>query len=76
MEVVAVFDKAVFCTTMCDRGDYCLICLTKDEKLVILAMSIGHCRDIYEKSSVKPKKLLTFKLSACYYKSFVNLPDA
>ncbi|MBQ4467179.1 MAG: hypothetical protein II918_03060 [Firmicutes bacterium] len=49
MEVVAVFDKAVFCTTMCDRGDYCLICLTKDEKLVILAMSIGHCRDIYEK---------------------------
>lgn len=29
-------------------GDYRLICLIEDEKLVILALSIGHRRDIYD----------------------------
>lgn len=29
-------------------GDYRLICLIQDEKLVILAMSVGHRRNIYE----------------------------
>lgn len=29
-------------------GDYRLICLIEDEKLVILALSIGHRRDIYK----------------------------
>ena len=30
-------------------GDYRLICQIEDEKLVILALSIGHRRDIYKK---------------------------
>ncbi|MCD8118871.1 MAG: type II toxin-antitoxin system RelE/ParE family toxin [Lachnospiraceae bacterium] len=30
-------------------GDYRLICEIEDEKLVILALTIGHRRDIYEK---------------------------
>lgn len=29
-------------------GDYRLICLIEDERLVILALNIGHRRDIYE----------------------------
>lgn len=28
-------------------GDYRLICFIEDEKLIILALSIGHRRDIY-----------------------------
>lgn len=28
-------------------GDYRLICLIKDEKLIILALSVGHRREIY-----------------------------
>ncbi len=28
-------------------GDYRLLCIIEDEKLVILALSIGHRRDIY-----------------------------
>ena len=28
-------------------GDYRLICLIKDEELIILAMSVGHRREIY-----------------------------
>lgn len=30
-------------------GDYRLICQIEDDKLVILALSIGHRRDIYKK---------------------------
>ena len=30
-------------------GEYRLICEIEDEKLVILALTIGHRRDIYEK---------------------------
>ncbi len=30
-------------------GDYRLICLIEDEKLVILALSVGHRREIYKK---------------------------
>ena len=30
-------------------GDYRLICLIKDNKLIILAMTVGHRRDIYER---------------------------
>ena len=30
-------------------GDYRLICQINDEKLIILALSVGHRRDIYEK---------------------------
>ena len=29
-------------------GDYRLICQIEDEKLVILALSVGHRRDIYQ----------------------------
>ncbi|MCD8049810.1 MAG: type II toxin-antitoxin system RelE/ParE family toxin [Clostridia bacterium] len=29
-------------------GDYRLICLIKDNELVILALSVGHRREIYE----------------------------
>lgn len=29
-------------------GDYRLICLIEDDKLVILALSIGHRRDVYD----------------------------
>ena len=28
-------------------GDYCLICQIQDNKLVILALSVGHRREIY-----------------------------
>ena len=31
-------------------GDYRLICLIEDDKLVILALTIGHRSDIYKKS--------------------------
>lgn len=30
-------------------GDYRVICLIKDEELIVLAISIGHRRDIYLK---------------------------
>ena len=30
-------------------GDYRLICEIKDEKLIILALTIGHRRDVYDK---------------------------
>ena len=30
-------------------GDYRLICLIKDNELIILAMTVGHRREIYEK---------------------------
>jgi len=30
-------------------GDYRLICLIKDNELIILAMTVGHRRDIYER---------------------------
>ena len=30
-------------------GDYRLICVIEDERLVILALNIGHRREIYEK---------------------------
>lgn len=30
-------------------GDYRLICLIQDEELIILALSVGHRRDIYDK---------------------------
>ncbi len=30
-------------------GDYRLICVIEDDKLVILALSIGHRSDVYEK---------------------------
>lgn len=30
-------------------GDYRMICLIKDNELVILAMTVGHRREIYEK---------------------------
>lgn len=30
-------------------GDYQLICLIKDNELIILAMTVGHRREIYEK---------------------------
>lgn len=30
-------------------GDYRLICLIQDEKLIILALTIGHRREIYDK---------------------------
>ncbi len=30
-------------------GDYRLICLIKDNELIILAMTIGHRREVYEK---------------------------
>jgi len=30
-------------------GDYRLICLLKDNELIILAMTVGHRREIYEK---------------------------
>lgn len=29
-------------------GDYRMICLIEDERLVILALSIGHRRDVYK----------------------------
>lgn len=29
-------------------GDYRLICLIEDEELVILALSVGHRREVYE----------------------------
>ena len=29
-------------------GDYRLICIIEDDKLVILALSIGHRRDVYQ----------------------------
>ena len=29
-------------------GDYRLICLIKDNELIILAMTIGHRRDVYD----------------------------
>ena len=29
-------------------GDYRLLCLIEDEELVILALSIGHRREVYE----------------------------
>lgn len=29
-------------------GDYRLLCLIEDEKLVILALSIGHRREVYD----------------------------
>ena len=32
-------------------GDYRLICFIEDDKLVILALSIGHRSDIYRKSN-------------------------
>jgi len=30
-------------------GDYRLICLIKDDEMVILAMTVGHRKEIYEK---------------------------
>ena len=30
-------------------GDYRLICVIEDDKLVILALSVGHRKDIYKK---------------------------
>ncbi|MBO5995503.1 MAG: type II toxin-antitoxin system RelE/ParE family toxin [Firmicutes bacterium] len=42
-------------------GDYRIIYLIKDKELVILAMSIGHRRDIYEKWVICTKKILTIK---------------
>ena len=30
-------------------GDYRMICLIKDNELIILAMTIGHRREVYEK---------------------------
>lgn len=30
-------------------GDYRLICLIKDNELIILAMTVGHRREVYEK---------------------------
>lgn len=30
-------------------GDYRLICLIKDKELIILALTVGHRREIYEK---------------------------
>ncbi len=33
-------------------GDYRLICLIEDEKLVILALTIGHRSDIYKSRSI------------------------
>lgn len=30
-------------------GDYRLICLIKDNELIILAMTVGHRREIYER---------------------------
>ena len=35
----------------CRIGDYRLICLIEDDKLVLLALSVGHRRDIYKKSN-------------------------
>ncbi len=32
-------------------GDYRLICLIEDDKLVILALSVGHRSDFYKKSN-------------------------
>ena len=32
-------------------GDYRLICLIEDERLIILALSIGHRSDIYKKTN-------------------------
>jgi mRNA interferase RelE/StbE len=29
-------------------GDYRLICLIKDDEMVILAMAVGHRKEIYE----------------------------
>ncbi|MBR5345475.1 MAG: type II toxin-antitoxin system RelE/ParE family toxin [Clostridia bacterium] len=34
-------------------GDYRLICFIEDDKLVILAMSVGHRSDIYKTRSAK-----------------------
>lgn len=31
-------------------GDYRLLCDIQDEKLVILALTVGHRRDVYEKN--------------------------
>ena len=31
-------------------GDYRLICNINDNKLIILALSVGHCRDVNKKS--------------------------
>lgn len=31
-------------------GDYRLLCLIRDEELVILALSVGHRREVYEKT--------------------------
>ena len=33
-------------------GDYRLICLIEDDKLIILTLSVSHRRDIYEQSPV------------------------
>ena len=30
-------------------GDYRLICLIKDKELIILAMTVGHRKEVYEK---------------------------
>lgn len=30
-------------------GDYRLICLIKDDELIILALSVGHRREVYER---------------------------
>ena len=31
------------------RGDYRLICIIEDKELIILALTVGHRRDVYEK---------------------------
>ncbi|WP_324263367.1 type II toxin-antitoxin system RelE family toxin [Fusobacterium polymorphum] len=30
-------------------GDYRLICVIEDKELIILALTVGHRRDVYEK---------------------------
>ena len=30
-------------------GDYSLICIIEDKELIILALTVGHRRDVYEK---------------------------
>ena len=30
-------------------GDYCLLCLIKDDRLIILAIKIGHQREVYKR---------------------------
>lgn len=32
-------------------GDYRLICLIKDDKLIILALTIGHRREVYKRTN-------------------------